>query len=123
MERLSPMLAAGDVHLIVQRREAADLVMPSKLTNVLAAGRASVATAEPGTALHDVLVGSGCGIVVPPGDADGLARGIELLADDTGMRERLGREARRYAEARLARDEILSRFEARLRELPGEKRA
>jgi colanic acid biosynthesis glycosyl transferase WcaI len=122
-ERLPMMLAAGDIHLVVQRREAADLVMPSKLTNVLAAGRPSVATAEPGTALHDVLVGSGCGIVVPPGDADGLARGIEALADDAGMRESLGREARRYAEARLARDGILSGFEERLRELVGGTKA
>ncbi|MEW6638469.1 MAG: WcaI family glycosyltransferase, partial [Actinomycetota bacterium] len=122
MERLSPMLAAGDVHLIVQRREAADLVMPSKLTNILAAGRPSVATAEPGTALYDVLDGQGCGIIVPPGDADGLVRAIETLADDIGRREKMGQNARRYAEDRLDKDKILSRFEMRLRRLVEESR-
>lgn len=117
MERLSPMLAAGDIHLIVQRKEAADLVMPSKLTNILAAGRPGVATAEPGMALHDVLDGHECGIVVPPGDAEALARGIASLADDPERREELGRNARRYAEARLDKDAILSKFESSLSEL------
>lgn len=120
MGRLSAMLAAGDVHLIVQRREAADLVMPSKLTNVLAAGRPSVATADPGTALHDVLEGHGCGLVVRPGDAGALVGGIEVLADDDGLREKLGRNARRYAEARLDRGKILSELEERLERLVGE---
>ncbi|MCL6442600.1 MAG: WcaI family glycosyltransferase, partial [Alicyclobacillus sp.] len=48
--RLNEVLAAADVHLVVQRRDAADLVMPSKLGNILAAGRPVLATADPGTA-------------------------------------------------------------------------
>src|SRR5215213_7065094 len=37
LERLPLMLAAGDIHLVVQHREAAGLVMPSRLTHILAA--------------------------------------------------------------------------------------
>jgi len=40
--------------------------MPSKLTNILAAGRCCVATAEPGTALYEVVHGHELGAVVPP---------------------------------------------------------
>lgn len=120
LERLPLMLAAGDVHLIVQRREAADLVMPSKLTNVLAAGRPSVATADPGTALYDVLNDHECGIVTTPGDVGELVEAISRLVEDEEMRRRLGENARGYAEAHLDKEEILSRFEEKLRALARE---
>ena len=115
--RLPLMLAAGDIHLVVQRREAADLVMPSKLTNILAAGRASIATVDPDTAVYDVLNGHDCGVTPPPESATELAASIVALARDAELRERLGRNARRYAESFLQKDRILSRFEAELEKL------
>ena len=117
LERLPLMLAAGDIHLVVQRREAASLVMPSKLTNILAAGRPSVATAEPRTALYDVLKEYDCGLVTAPGNAKELAAGIVALAGNPRERERLGQNARQYAESYLNKDKILSEFESRLQEL------
>ena len=117
LERLPLMLAAGDIHLIVQRREAADLVMPSKLTNILAAGRPSIATVDPDTAVYDVLQGHDCGLTPPPESATELATSIAALAEDAGLRKRLGQNARRYAELYLQKDEILSAFEAELRSL------
>jgi colanic acid biosynthesis glycosyl transferase WcaI len=117
LERLPLTLAAGDVHLVVQRREAADLVMPSKLTNILAAGRPSVATADPGTALHTVLSDYDCGITTSPGSVRELVAAVVVLAEDAKMRERLGRNARRYAESHLDKEKILTRFETKMREL------
>jgi colanic acid biosynthesis glycosyl transferase WcaI len=117
LERLPHMLAAGDIHLVVQRREAADLVMPSKLTNILAAGRPSVATADPGTTLYDVLNDHRCGVTTAPGDVKGLVAGIVGLLENDKERELLGRNARRYAESYLSRDQILAQFESRLQSL------
>lgn len=118
-ERLPEVLAAGDIHLVTQRRGAADLVMPSKLTNILAAGRPAVATADPGTELYRVLTENDCGVVTPPENAGELTGAITKLADDAPERSRLAKNARRYAEARLNRDKILSEFERRLYELVG----
>ncbi len=39
VERLSELLAMADIHLLPQRADAADLVMPFKLTGMLASGR------------------------------------------------------------------------------------
>jgi colanic acid biosynthesis glycosyl transferase WcaI len=116
-KRLPLMLAAADIHLVVQRREAADLVMPSKLTNILAAGGPSIATVDPDTAVYDVLTGYDCGVTVTPESATELTAGILTLAGDAELRERLGRNARRYAELYLQKDQILSEFEAELRRL------
>jgi colanic acid biosynthesis glycosyl transferase WcaI len=115
--RLPLVLAAGDIQLVVQRREAADLVMPSKLTNILAAGRPCLATTDEGTALYDVLSEHRCGISTEPGNATELAEGIVALANDAPMRERLGSNARAYAESYPHQDKILATFESNLKEL------
>jgi colanic acid biosynthesis glycosyl transferase WcaI len=117
LERFGEMLALGDIHLVVQKRVAADLVMPSKLTNILAAGRACVATADPGTALYEVVVGHGTGIAVEPEDAKTLASAILKMASDAGSRESCGRNAREYAEKHLDQNRILAAFESDLEKI------
>jgi hypothetical protein len=42
-------LATADIHLLPQRADAADLVMPSKFTGILASARSVVATVHPDT--------------------------------------------------------------------------
>jgi hypothetical protein len=46
-----------------------------------------------------------------------LVAGIVALAEDAKMRERLGRNARRFAESHLDKDKILTEFESKLQEL------
>lgn len=112
---LPRLLATADLHLLPQRADAADLVLPSKLTNMLASGRATVATAAPGTGLHAEV--AGCGLTTPPGDAPAFAAAIERLADDPALRQTYAAEARRRAAARWDRRAIIDRFERDLRAL------
>lgn len=107
--RLNHLLNLADIHLLPQLSGAADLVMPSKLTGMMASGRAIVATAHPGTQLFAALEGRG--IVTPPGDVDALMSTLLRLAEEPSLREQLGQEARRYAVSHLDREEILHRFE------------
>ncbi|MCY4355104.1 MAG: WcaI family glycosyltransferase [Truepera sp.] len=118
-DEVPSLLATGDIHLVVQKREAADLVMPSKLTNILAAGRVSIATADPDTELHRVLNDHRAGILVPPGDSEQLAGAIERLAEDPNLRAEYGANARRCAEQQLDKGAILERLESRLLSLIG----
>ena len=113
------LLAAGDIHVVPQKREAADLLMPSKVANIMAAGRPVVATCDSGTALCAVLEASGGGKTVTPGDADELAGAIKLLAGDERMRLEMGARNRRYAEEHLAKEAVLGDFEQQLRCMVG----
>ena len=106
--RMGAMLTMASVHLLPQIAGAADLVLPSKLTNMLASGRPVVATAEPGTGLYDEV--DGCGAASPPGDAPALAAAIEALVDDPARRAVLGETATRRAAERWAKDAIIDRF-------------
>jgi colanic acid biosynthesis glycosyl transferase WcaI len=111
-ERLNHLLNLADVHLLPQLADAADLVMPSKLTGMMASGRAVLATAAPGTQLFRVM--QSCGIVTPPGDLDAFTAALVQLAEDRGLRNRMGKEGRNYAITCLNRDEVLRRFEVSL---------
>ncbi len=118
-ERFGQLLAAADIHLVVQRQKAADLLMPSKLTNILAAGRPFVVTALPETELGRVARDSGAGILAPPENPAALAQAVLALAEDPPARRRMGAQARRYAESCLGREEILARWEDLLNSLAG----
>ncbi len=107
-ERLGELLGLASVHLLPQLADAADLVLPSKLANMLASGRPVVATAAPGTGIADEI--ADCGVSATPGEAWGVAVAIETLIDDEPRRLALGRAARERAEQRWSRAAILARF-------------
>lgn len=111
--RLNDLLNLADVHVLPQRADAADLVMPSKLTGMLASGRPVIATAHPNTELGRVV--SATGRVTPPGDVAAFVAAIRDLKNDVLTRHALGREARRYAECQLHKDVVLTQFEEALR--------
>jgi colanic acid biosynthesis glycosyl transferase WcaI len=111
-ERLNELLGTADIHVLPQRADAADLVMPSKLGGMLASGRAVIVTAHAGTALGQAVCGRG--VVVEPGDAAALADAIEQLSMSAGTRDMLGAAGRRFAELELDRNAILQRLEAQL---------
>lgn len=116
-ERLNHLLGMTDIHLLPQRADAADLVMPSKLTGMLSSGRPVVASAGQNTALAAVT--RECGMVAEPGSASAFAQAIIALASDQALRHALGRSARSYAETNLAKDAVLARFETQLASLAG----
>lgn len=109
---LNTLLNLADIHLLPQLRDAADLVMPSKLVGMLASGRPVIAAAIPGTEIASIVVG--CGIVTEPECADGFAQSITALAGDAGRRHRLGAAGRSYAERVLGAQKIFDRLHERM---------
>jgi colanic acid biosynthesis glycosyl transferase WcaI len=109
LDRLNALLSSADIHVLTQRPQIADLVMPSKLLGMLASGRPIVATAAAGTEVFKAV--SACGIVTPPDDPGALAEAITLLAKNPQHRARLGSAGRQFAIARLEKDRVLSAFE------------
>lgn len=111
-EKLSALLATADIHLVLQKKSASDLVMPSKLTSILAAGGFSLVSALPGTSLYEVVDEYQLGIIIEPESAEALAEGLTrvLAMDLTPFRER----ARKYAERFLSKDYLLKEFEQNL---------
>ncbi|BBI31771.1 glycosyltransferase WbuB [Cohnella abietis] len=116
-EKLNELLNMADVHLLMQKRNASDLVMPSKLTGMLASGRAVIAMAEESTAVYTVIQQSRAGMLVPPEDADKLAEALVSLADRADDRKLCGTHAREYAVAHLGYNSVMSKFQQTMIEI------
>ncbi len=108
LDKLSDLLGMADVHLLPQIAGAADLVLPSKLTNMLASGRPVLATTDPDTALGREVIGAGR--LVAPGDGAAMAQALEDMLDDPAARAEMGVVARTRALERWDMDAILSRL-------------
>jgi len=115
VERLNDLLNMADIHLLPQRADAADLVMPSKLTGMLASGKPVLATVDKHTQIASAL--DEAGVIVPPGDLSAFINELKNLAKDKQFRDELGKNARTYAVEYLSRDAILTRFEQSLQKL------
>lgn len=115
MDKLNDLLGMADVHLLPQIAGAADLVLPSKLTNMLASGRPVLATADPDTALGKEVIGAGR--LVPPGDAKAMAQELDAMLDNPEDRTKMGVTARARALERWDMDAILSRLKTEFESL------
>ena len=115
IERLSELLATADVSVIPQKRAVTDIVLPSKLCNILASARPVVAAAPPTSDLAMILREGDCGILVEPEDATQMADGIRALAMDRARATAFGQNGRRYAEENLLQGAVISGFEDYLR--------
>lgn len=113
--KLSALLACADIHLVLQKKSAADLVMPSKLTSILAAGGCPLVTAMPNTTLHDLILEEKIGVVVEPESVGALCSGLKyMLKEDLNV---FKEAARTYAVKNLSKEQIMRTFETNLYKL------
>src|SRR5690606_4017257 len=115
-ELLPILLASADCHLVVQRRGAADAVLPAKLTKILAVGGNAVITAEADPSLGELCADyPGIAVAVEPESVAALVAGItQALA-----LPRPNPVALAYAAEFLDKQQILLRFESQLSQLVG----
>lgn len=111
-EDLPALLAIGDCHLVIQKRGAADAVLPSKLTNILAVGGNAVITAEAPTELGQLCEDNpGIAVCVTPESVPALVEGIEQAL----MMPKQNTVARTWAERALDKEHVLNQFIADIR--------
>lgn len=117
MEDLGELLNLATVHLLPQRKDAADLVLPSKMANMLASGRPVVAGVDAGTGIAREI--DGCGLICEPESGQAMADAIESLFADPERYARFGEEARSRAQTRWSRTSILANYDAHIRAMCG----
>jgi len=101
-DKYPEVLLASDLCLVTLRQEVKTPVIPSKILSIMAAGRPVLASLPLDGDAPRLIAEAGCGLCVPPGDPDAMARAIRQLADRPDLRERLGASGRLYAERHLS---------------------
>lgn len=114
-EMLNELLNLADVHLLPQRGNAEDLVMPSRLLGMLASARPILSTAAPKTQVGRIV--AQCGVLSSDGDAQAFVHALRELLDDPALRGELGAVGRRIAQDLFSREKVLGKFESDLAEV------
>lgn len=112
IDELANFLTFADIHLLPQRADVQDLVMPSKLTGMLASGNAIIATANPDSELFEIV--KQVGLVVPPSNPRLFLEALLMLAKDKKLRKTFGSAAKKYAHSNLDINRLLIDFESYL---------
>jgi len=115
--QLEALLATADVSAIPQRPGVNDIVMPSKLGNILASGRPLIVAADAGTELETMVRSAGCGHCVEPGNARAMARAVLRLRGSPEECARLGLNGIKLTQTSLSEHAVLSQFAAKLEEI------
>lgn len=111
---LPALLSAIDVHVVTQKDEFSDLVMPGKMFNIMSCGGAQVVTAPDASAIDGVMAASQAGIRVRRDDEDGLEAAILKLSGSADLRREMGARGRAFVLATMTRRAILDKFYAEL---------
>jgi L-malate glycosyltransferase len=99
-------LQAADIGLFASESESFCLSM----LEAMAFACPSVATAVGG--IPEVVESDESGVLVPAGDADALARGLESLLGDPARRKKMGQAAQQRARERFSANAIVPAYEA-----------
>lgn len=109
LEKLNKFLNLADVHLVIQKANASDLVMPSKLTSILAVGGLAVITAPIISSLFKVVNTYQMAILAEPENQTALTEAIKLAINQVD--KSINNNARKYAKEFLSIDQILKKYE------------
>ena len=90
-------MAAGDLHVVTVKRGLEGVVVPSKVYNILAAGRPLLAVATQKTEVARFAERDGCGLAADPDDPAAVAAAVRSVLHDHNRLANMGHRARELA--------------------------
>ena len=107
-EKLNRFLNMADVHLVVQKAGIADLMMPSKLANIMAVGGLPLVTVNGVSELYLLLKNNCLAVLAKPENEKDILEKMEACL--ALQYTHIGQNARAYAEQFLSADAVLPRY-------------
>ncbi len=109
-EDLSDLLCSADAHLLFQKTDIIDTVMPSKILGMMASAKPSVITGHPDSEVAKVMLESQGGFYISDRNLEHVIQHFESLANEKVKAEQMGVNARSYVVSNFSKDRILKRF-------------
>ena len=112
IERLSEVLATGDIHLVPLRAGLASVSVPSKSYSILAAGRPMLAAIDPNTEIPNMLQQSGAGVAVEPDNSPAFIEALGQLVRRRDQLREMGANGRTWVETHASPASVAAQYEA-----------
>jgi colanic acid biosynthesis glycosyl transferase WcaI len=121
-EALPGMMAAADVSLVTLNPDSAQTSLPCKTFNIMASARPIVAVTPPGSEIAQLVESVDCGINVPSGQPEVLAKAILEMKDQPERLQQMGEKGRSELETHYSRAHCVSRTEQALLSLHAKRK-
>jgi colanic acid biosynthesis glycosyl transferase WcaI len=116
-EIVSQSLSAATIHYVGLAWGLAGYVVPSRLYGILAAGRPVIVSADLESETGTLVAEVGCGVVVPPGRPDLVAKTIREISNGVYDLDEMGALGREYVLREGTREAAVERYRSLLPDL------
>jgi len=116
-ETLPDLLCSADLHILFQKNDVIDTVMPSKLLGMMASAIPSVVTGNQKSEVAKVFERSKGGFFFDSDNFDGVVQAVEKLFEDKSLSKEMGKNARAYIIEHFASEKVLHDFGQKIREV------
>lgn len=106
------IINSSDICLVLLDERMRAPCVPGKLASLMAARKAILAVVPRDSETSRIVTEAGCGIVVEPGDEEGLLKAILQLKGDPNLRAKLGDGGRRFIEREMNLEMAAKKYEA-----------
>ena len=114
---LSSLLCSTDLHVLFQKQDVIDSVMPSKLLGMMASAKPSLVLGNSSSEVKNIINESKGGYYISNNDLDECVSIVEQLIDNSEKSQSMGANARNYVVKNFSKERVLSTFETKLSEI------
>lgn len=111
---LSNLLCSADLHILFQKNNVIDTVMPSKILGMMASAKPSIVTGNPLSEAAKLFEESKGGYFIDSDDFAAVTRNIDYLLGNLDFSRRMGAAAREYIIEKFSRTMVLDLFAAQI---------
>jgi colanic acid biosynthesis glycosyl transferase WcaI len=111
---LNNVLCNTDVHVLFQKPEFMDVVMPSKILGMMASAKPSIVTGHEDSEIKVNFTNSGGGCYFDENNLDTIKNNILYLKNQTDISQIMGNKARDFVIEHFSHENVLSQFQTEL---------
>ena len=115
-EELSDLLCSADLHILFQKTDVLDVVMPSKILGMMASGKPSLVIGNKASEIKQIFEISKGGLFFN-NYSNTLVNHLEKLIENPLRCEKMGKDAREYVLSNFSKDKILNNMTQKVKGL------
>ena len=119
-QELNDLLCSADLHILFQKSDIIDVVMPSKLLGMMASAKPSLVTGNLKSDTAKIIKDSEGGAFFEADDLNSTVKFIEKLYKNNIFINHLGVNARKYVIENFSKEKVLGNFEKKIKEVIGD---
>ena len=110
-DELSDLLCSTDLHILFQKNEVIDTVMPSKILAMMASQKPSLISGNINSEVHSIINNSGAGQYFGSKKISEILLFLKKIKENKDLADNYGRNARKYVSENFSKSEVLKQFE------------